>query len=304
MLEKTIPSFFIIGAPKCGTSAMFQYLKTHPGIFTPVEKEVNYFSSDLYPKGPPISNKDAYISLFKDCGSKQIAGEASVLYMYSKVAVKRIKAFNADAKLIILVRNPVDMLHAYHQENINNWDEDCKDFELAWNLEERRSKGSSIPKTCDHPKRLLYSQVGQLGAQVKRVLSIFPKEQVKVILFDDFIKQTADIYAEVLSFLELQHDGRKDFPKKNAAKARKFQNLTRPLYRPPATIKPIIKGLQKISGPQGRVLARTINRLTMGPKVRKPLRDEFRQELVDYFAEDIACLSECIEKDLTTWLKH
>ena len=114
MLESTKkPGFFIVGAPKCGTTSFYHYLRQHPQIFMPDNKEPHYFGSDLKKRSDEfIKTEEEYLSLFKDADSSQMAGEASTFYLYSKAAQKEIKGFNPHAKIIIMLRNPIDFLHS------------------------------------------------------------------------------------------------------------------------------------------------------------------------------------------------
>ena len=102
------PNFFIVGAPKCGTTAMTTYLRDHPQIFMPLQKEPHYFAED-YPIFREVWTEKQYLHLFRSADSSHLAvGEASVWYLYSDHALPRIKAFAPDARIIVQVRNPVD----------------------------------------------------------------------------------------------------------------------------------------------------------------------------------------------------
>src|SRR5438034_3527344 len=111
-----IPGFFIVGAPKCGTTAMNDYLAGHPDIFM-AKKEIHYFGSDLEIKQKKLSGEE-YLDFFKEGEHKYIVGESSVWYLYSKNAAAEIKAFSPGAKIIIMLRNPVDMLPSLHSQHI------------------------------------------------------------------------------------------------------------------------------------------------------------------------------------------
>ena len=126
------PDFFIVGAPKCGTTSMFHYLRQHPQIFMPDNKEPHYFGKDLIKMSDEfIDNEDEYLNLFKDAKSDQKLGEASTFYLYSKSAYKEIKEYNPDAKIIIMLRNPIDFLHSLHSQLLFSGYEDELDFEIA-----------------------------------------------------------------------------------------------------------------------------------------------------------------------------
>ncbi len=197
------PNFFIIGAPKCGTTALFQYLSEHPNVFACEPKEPHYFATDI-PGMRTINTEKAYFDLFKDSTEKHLAiGDASVFYMYSKEAVSQIKELEPKAKLIVMLRNPVELVHSMHSQVVYSRDEHELDFEKAWDLIPLRKRGEALGKLTRDPKTLFYDEIGKLGEQLERVFSIFPKEQVMVIFFDDFKKDTAGIYKKTLDFLGL-----------------------------------------------------------------------------------------------------
>src|SRR4051812_22016289 len=101
------PDFFIAGAPKSGTTALFEYLSRHPSVFMPDIKEPNFFSSDLHTKGQRF-RADEYLALFEAARSDQLTGEASAIYLYSAVAVARLMQHNPRARVVVILRNPVE----------------------------------------------------------------------------------------------------------------------------------------------------------------------------------------------------
>src|SRR5438309_7571224 len=107
------PFFFIVGAPKCGTSAMTDYLRQHPAVGT-VLKGPHYFGSDLAVR-PRVDTEAEYLALYRECG-KRLAGDASVFYLHSMNAAPEIKAFAPGARIVAMLRNPVDMLHSLHSQ--------------------------------------------------------------------------------------------------------------------------------------------------------------------------------------------
>src|SRR6476619_5970862 len=113
-----LPNLFIVGAPKCGTTAWVEYLRTHPDIFFPVIKEPHYFSPDI-PKPKGFNNfptEDRYLALFAQSGDAPIVGEGSVRYLQSQEAARNIREFNCDAKIIIFVRDQQDYLPSLHNQ--------------------------------------------------------------------------------------------------------------------------------------------------------------------------------------------
>jgi len=140
------PDFFIVGAPKCGTTAMSDYLRQHPEIYMPQRKEPHFFGSDLDAPYPYfIRDKEQYFSLFAEAKDEKRVGEASVWYLYSKRAAFEIKEFCPTASIIIMLRNPVDMIYSLHSQRLFTGNEDIPDFEEALEAEEDRKRGLRIP---------------------------------------------------------------------------------------------------------------------------------------------------------------
>src|SRR3972149_11450918 len=114
-----IPNFFIVGAPKCGTTAMYTYLKQHPEVFMSDLKELHFFGTDHHRINYTPYTKEQYLSFFDGAGDKRRIGEASTSYLYSERAAVEIKEFNPFARIIIMLRNPVDVMYAYHHTNLS-----------------------------------------------------------------------------------------------------------------------------------------------------------------------------------------
>lgn len=307
-MSEKIPNFFIVGAPKCGTTALYEYLRTHPNIFMPNQKEPHYFTQD-YPKRPfKPSSLDEYLKLFQESSHEHLAiGEASTGYLYSPVAINNIYKFNKDAKIIVMLRNPVEMVYSLHSELLLNLNENEPDFEKAWRLQDSRRKGQNIPKCCYKPSLplLQYAKVAKYSAQIERLFNIFPREQIKVILFDDFKKSTRSIYEDVLAFLEVPSDGKTEFPIVNPHTTVHFRLLKYIIRR--INILFIIK-FKKIIGMENDIIVPKILTLlsaTNGKmEQRKSLSSSFRSELINEFKDDIEKLSLLLNKDLSHWLKQ
>lgn len=293
------PNFFIVGAPKCGTTALSEYLRTHPSIFISQFKEPHYFAED-FPKYRSVDSLDAYLALFRESTEEHlVVGEASVWYLYSSVAISNIHEFNPHAKIIVMLRNPVDLVYSLHSQLLYTFDENEKDFEVAWRLQASRRMGRNISTICREPSLLQYAQVGRLGAQVERLFGIFSPIQVKAILFDDFTASTSSVYQGVLSFLEVPFDGRTDFPVINENKTHKWRWLGKLLRILPRFLYTYAHSIESLIGiePIGRKIIE-MNRRTME---RRPLPLTFRRELLEEFREDVEKLSGLINRDLSSW---
>lgn len=293
----TKPNFFIIGAPKCGTTALYSYLKEHNNVFMPDIKEPHFFAED-YPNIRKFTTLAKYLQLFDDVQEQHLAiGEASVHYIHSEIAVQKIFEFDPDSKIIIMLRNPIELVRSLHAMSYSLFNENVEDFEQAWRLQEFRAQDKMLPPNYPEPKLLQYAWLGKLGSQVENVLSIFPLEQVKFILFDEFQTDTKSVYDSVLKFLNIASDSRDIFPRINVTGEHRFRRLGWFVEKTPrwaVTIKRSLMGETDI-----RPLARKILKR---PTTRKPLTQTFRAELVDEFKDDIRLLSKLTQYDLNHWL--
>jgi len=184
-----IPSFFIVGAPRCGTSSLFAYLDAHPRIYACEPKEPYHFNSDIALSWRPFADRRDYLQLFAGAREHQVAGEATVLYLYSKAALRGIQALSPSARIIIMLRDPVEVLQSYHALNLLLLNEDLEDLERALAAEEDRRAGRRIPWTCETPFALQYSTIVRYAEHVQRYLEAFGPDRVKCILFDDLKRE-------------------------------------------------------------------------------------------------------------------
>lgn len=297
------PNFFILGAPKCGTTALYEYLSLHPHIFMSKVKEPHFFAKDLgtYPR---IKTLEDYITLFEESGPEHLrVGEASVYYLRSAVAAANIRGFNPDARLIAMFRNPIEMVHSFHSQLLYVAEETVSDFEAAWHLQERRSQGLDLPPRSRGSFLLQYAELGRFGTQTERLLSIFPREQVKLILYDDFTASPQRVYDEVVAFLGIPHDQRTEFPRVNENKKAKSPWLRKFTRKPPPALRSAWRSLKQVVG-AGTMSAvtRKIVDLNTAKERRPPLSPEFRAELADTFRGEIAHLSRILNRDLSHWV--
>ena len=295
------PNFFIAGAPKCGTTALSEYLKMHPNIFISTPKEPHYFAKDITPYSC-CATLEEYLNIFKDVQDQQSAiGEASVLYLYSNVALKNIFQFNPDAKIIVMLRHPVDYIYSYYNQLLINGYEDIEDFEMAWRLQDKRRDGYNLPKTCRVPKLLYYEEIGKLGEQVEKLLEIFPEKQVNFILLEDMKKNAKKVYKEVLDFLEVVDDHRSDFPIINENTMYTNKTIGKLRNNPPPNMMAISRFVKKILGLNHIHFMAKIHEWNRKKIKRATLDDAFRGELIELYIEDINKLELLIRRDFSNW---
>jgi len=301
-MTKKQPNCFIIGAPKCGTTALASYLNDHENIFVSDPKEPHYFATDL-PGYDACKSKKNYEQIFMKVNNKhKIICEASVFYLYSKNAIKNIYEYNKNAKIIIMLRNPVDMVYSLHAQLFYTADEDEKDFTKAWNLIEKRKKGINIPKYTRAKELLYYDEIAKYAEQLERVYKYFNHDNVKIIFFNDFKEDTKKVYEDVLNFLDLEQNNKSSFPIINENEVAKNNYLKTLIKKQPLGLKILNKGLKKIIKVKSFGLVRFINKLNSKKEKRKALPNTLRQDIINTYKSDIHLLSKLTGRNLDKWL--
>lgn len=309
-MKKSIrkPNFFIIGGPKCGTTSLSNYLRTHPQVFFSTPKELDYFNDDI-PSGPwTAKNEEEYLNHFSDAKEEKIVAEGTPLYLFSDVAVPNILDFNPEAKFTVMIRNPVDMAQSLHGQTVYNLQEGIKDFKRAWKAQWNPEMRSN-DLTEEELRSLQYGPICKLGEQLEELFDLVSRERVHVIIFDDFVEDTKSEYKKVLDFLGLEFDGHSEFPPANSHeevrshKIRKIHKfISRDVYRYVEPISEYIK--DKFGIERWGVVSQFLRNLnTSDESNRDSLDPDFRQELQDYFKKDVELLSSLLDRDLTNWLE-
>ncbi|MFT5179659.1 MAG: hypothetical protein ACI9GH_000056 [Candidatus Paceibacteria bacterium] len=291
------PNFFIIGAPKCGTTSVSEYLREHPDVFFSNPKEPNYFNTDFNKEHRKFLTEEEYLErCFSDSEGYKMAGEGTVFYLYSKEAVSNILKFNPDSKFIVMLRNPVDTAYSWHSQSLKTFKEDIKDFKKVWRLIGNRKNGKDIPKGCHDSKRLFYDEIFKFGEQMERLYNQVDPKNVHVIFYKDLNRNTLNEYKKTLEFLGIEYDGRTDFPIYRKNKTVRYSFLRR-------SINNILKIKNKIGLNLNTGLITKFLSKSVVVKERKNLDVEFKKELVNFFSEDIKKLSRITGRDLSAWLK-
>ena len=284
------PNFFIIGAPKCGTTSLAAWLGEHPQVFMPERKELHFFNTDH--QSNMSSEKAHYETLFTPAGEEHIAvGEASVWYLYSTVAVPNIENTYPGSRHIVCLRNPVEMAYSLHNQMLVNGNESVTDFKEAWKLSGERLAGRRLPRFGREPSHLAYDKVCSLGAQYERLLSRVDVNRVLPVIMEDVKADARGQYLRVIEFLGLNDDGRVDFPVFNRAKERRSVLLRKMVI--------MVGDVKRSLGIQsGLGLLNRIDRTNVRYRKRPPLPDDIRQELQEYFRDDVAKLGRLLGRDL------
>ena len=265
----SIVNTFIVGMPKAGTTSLHRYLSEHPDTCMAADKEPHYFSVDLlqegaqfhgHPKYTRYPTSEAYHALFRDRGSASIVGESSVFYLFSKAAAKEIYDYNPEAKIIIMLREPVAFLYSLHSQGLYSGNETESDFGRALELEAVRRKGEQLPDTVHFPSRLFYREHWKVSEQVKRFVDTFGSDRVKVIVFDDFKSDTECEVKGIMEFLELDAAYMPNLVNHNANTAMRSKRLAKIIQDPNHPVTSLAKKmLPKPIWKQGKVLLKKIN---------------------------------------------
>lgn len=294
---QTKPNFFIVGAPKCGTTAFNTYLKRHPDVFIPEWKEIHFFGRDLKRDGERPSLED-YLALFAPSTTQRAIGESSVYYLFSRTAANEIYSFNPDARIIIMLRDPIDMVHSLYYQNHWNGHEVATTLETALQLENARRRGNHVPPGAP-PHALLYIDIGKFSRQIERYFNVFGRDRVHIVFYDNLRRDTANEFRRVLFFLGVDVNFETSFEVVNANKETFSPRLQRFLAHPPDWI---LSAGRKLLPRAVRNTLRADLRGMNSKEVKRPAMDDsLRRELCKVFAPDLQRLRMLLHDELPDW---
>jgi hypothetical protein len=266
---------------------MYAYLRQHPEIYVSPHKEPHFFGSDLTPLPGGIREEELYHELFAGAGDRPRAGESSVWYLLSERAPFEIRAFAPDAKILILLRAPDQMLESLHSLFLRTGNEDLPTLEEALAAEPERRAGRRLPPGVYLPEALAYSEVARYAPKVERYLSVFGRDNVHCVLFDDMVRDTAAVYRQVLEFLGVDPGFAAELdPKRAQDKVR--LHAARQLARAPEEVR-------------RRLRFGDMRQHESAPRV--PLAPEAAARLRGLLAEDVAHLGALLDRDLSAWTR-
>lgn len=194
------PNFFIVGAMKAGTTSLYYYLNGVQGIYLSPNKEPHYFAAEDMPLNSRIviRDKKKYLSLFASVKDEEAIGEASTNYLYSRNCPRRIHEVIPGARIIMILRDPIQRAFSHYLFNVRN--KNLGIHKMSFLEAVKRDYGS---KEKGIGISLLYVEKGLYCEQVARYFDLFGKKQVKILIFEEFIKNTYDKIKEVLEFLNV-----------------------------------------------------------------------------------------------------
>ena len=283
------PNLFLVGAPKCGTSALHGYLAQHPDVWMSEPKEPHFFATDV---DAPFAVRDAdvYAALFENAKGN-IVGESSATYLYSKVAAQEIRKARPDAAIIAMVRSPLEMIPSLHSQKRVNGTEPCPTLKEALGAEPKRKTGE-LPAVGAFP---FYYDAAHYTEQLARYLEVFPPEQLHIIVFDDFKHDAAAVYAGVLQFLGLE-PFTPNFKVVNRNKRIRSRVLHNVLQNPASPI-------NRLPRPFNKLTYKALDKLNSAVETRVALEPTIKAQLVRDFTPEVESLSKLLGRDLRGWLE-
>lgn len=295
------PDFAIVGAAKCGTTALYTYLSGHPGIAMSPRKEPRYWSSDLDHRRYRIDSYAEYCRLWSKVPDGVLRGEATPSYILSDEAIPKLLAARPDVRLIAMVRNPVEMAAAWHSEMLAEDQEDVASFERAWRLQSVRREARRIPPRCLEPRLLQYRQVCRIGDYLERFIEYVPEGQRHIILFDDLQSNPAAVYRHALQFLGVADDRREDFSPIRANRILRSPRLRRAIGAVPEWLGSLYGPIRSAARYMGLRPLAALNAWNLYYGRRRQLRPRFQLELAREFGPQIDKLERLLDRDLSHW---
>jgi len=282
------PNFFIVGMPRSGTTSLYTYLKQHPEVYLSILKEPHFFSTDLTSIPVYVKDENEYLGLFNSVKNEKIIGEASVWYLMSKVAASKINAFSPESKILIMLRNPADMLFSLYNLYIRTENEDADSFEVALEKIDQRRKGYLLPKKLYFPEGLVYTDIGLYFEKIKRYINIFDSRRLKVVVFEKFITDPLSELQSIMEFLQIT----KTYP------------IELDLKKAKRIISEKVISQLKNSTKEIREKVRIKNGKTHLGSKPIPFHRETKEKLLHYFSDDIYKTSQLLNIDLQCWLSY
>lgn len=317
-----LPGFAaIVGAPRCGTTSLSRFLAAHPDVAFAKPKEPHYFTLHDFSAVSDGELRERVRAEYLDRFFGDIApegtllAEGSVSYLYAAERMAAILRIWPDAKFVISVRDPMQLLPSIHQRLLYQGDETVREFDRAWRLTADRAQGRKIPRSCLDPRLLRYDEVAKLGTHVQAFFDAVGQERCLVVVYDDIAADPNAVFARLLDFLDLPAFHYEGDRRQRARMGVRFGWLQRLLKRPPVVTRSLLAGEQfrrrvskkprKKVGPLGSALLSARKRLIALNRTAPPptrISPEVRQEIRDTLSADIDHLATLIGRDLSHWL--
>jgi hypothetical protein len=296
-----MPNFFVVGAARSSTTSLNRYLSQHPEIFIPPRKEMHFFAADHFPCTGPgdegmnrlvIHDEEQYSQLFTRVAGEKAVGETSPFYLCLPGTAERIAQAVPDAKIIVILREPVARTYSAYMHLVREGRETFSLEEGLSREEERKQQGFE--------PMWWYKELSLYYSQVKRYLEVFGREQVKVLLYEEFYADPEQALREVFAFLGVREDVVIDtslrYNAAGVAKSRRLYTFLTNFIRNPS---PLQKRIKSLLPSRLRMVWGT---KAVGMLVRPvPMDLSLQTRLKPYFMEDVAKLEELLHRDLLCW---
>ncbi|GIH93509.1 sulfotransferase [Planobispora siamensis] len=296
-----LPDFLVAGAPKSGTTALHAALQRHPGLYMSPVKEPKFFLTDGPPpdRGGPgdartyrehIWRREDYEALFDGAPPGTPRGESTPFYLYDRQAHRRIHETVPRARIIAILRDPVERAHSNWTHLWSAGLEPIGDVVRACAEEERR-----IEAGWAHFWH--YVRLGRYGEQLADLFTLFPREQVLVFRYRDLLDRPGPTLDRICAFLGVEHGLLTEVPRENVTAHPEADRRHRLLSA-------ALRAGRLLPGRLGAALAEPVEALLQRRgKARRPLTWDQRQRLIPYFADDIELLQQVTGEDFGDWLR-
>ena len=299
-----LPDFLVAGVPKAGTTALHAALSRHPDLYMSPIKEPKFFLTDGPPpsKGGPgdvltyrehVWQRDRYEALFDAAPPGVPRGESTPLYLYDRAALRRIRDLIPAARLVVILRDPVERAHSNWTHLWSAGLEPEPDFVRACAEEERRIAAGWA--SFWH-----YTGLGMYGAHLDYAFSLFPREQLLVVRYRRLVDEPVATLDRICAFLGVETGLISEIPRENVT-AHPERTLSHRAVAVGMRASDSIGRL--LPGTTGATMTSRIERfLQRGNRERQPLDWRQREALLPVFRQDIRLLEEVLEEDFSDWL--
>lgn len=278
---------------------MDNYLSQHPEIFMCPSKETHYFADDLYPQGSKCS-WNRYSDFFFDAKNEAIVGERSVFYMLSQTAAQAIGDFCPEAKIFVMLYNPIDVIAAHHSQILYECYETENSLRRALELEEVRRKAHAGHSISIRERVTHYHDIVDFSAQIQRYLVRFSRDQVHFVIYDDLKKDLPGTYKKVLQFLGVDPIFEPNFKVENANKVLRNRRMQSFLTEAPDWVAQVSRFI--LPSPKWRFQLKTkLKKLNSKRVSRKAMPEDLRTSLARDLTPEVNRLSTLLDRDLTHW---
>lgn len=264
-------------------------------------KEPQFFAEDILGHQRNVTSLPAYMECFAGANGRKWVGEASTAYLGSARAAGEIKAFSPSARITIMLRNPVDVMYAQHSERYFSQMEHIRDFEAAVDSHEER-KWRSGPFNGQKVIRLSYRELSRYAEAVARYFDTFGRENVHVIIFDDFRSDVSAAFSELLRFLDLSPAAKAEYEIVNENRRARNAALQRFVNDPPKSARSLFRRVVPRSLRDAMV--RAVSKLNVVDGPRAPMNRVLRTRLQEECKPDVEALSRLLNRDLLHWCEN